>query len=163
LIEACRGLDFPVRIIGPRGAVEGHDLPTNVSFLESTSDPPDAAISYAELRAWYGDAIAVLIPLIDDPNDTCGLTNIFEAMAMGRPIIKTRSGCLDMDVEALGIGFHVAPGNTTGWREAMQLLANDPARAEKMGARGLELARAHFNSTRFDSDMVAFTRELLAR
>jgi len=163
LIEACRNLDSPVRIIAPRASIDGRDLPKNVNFLESTSDPPDAAVSYGELRAWYADAIAVLIPLVDDPHDTCGLTNILEAMSMGRPIIKTRSGCLDIDIEALGVGIHVAPGDTQGWRDAMQLLATDPVRARQMGERGLELVRTHFNSVRFGREMVEFTEELLTQ
>jgi glycosyltransferase involved in cell wall biosynthesis len=161
LIEACRDGDFQVRVIAPRASVAGCDIPANVQFMEGSSNPPDAAISYPELRQWYAGSIAVLIPLFDDSDDTCGLTNLVEAMAMGRPIIKTRSGCLDLDVEKLGIGLHVAPGDVQGWRKAIHFIRANPQQAEAMGQRGLELARRHYNARQFGDRVAGLMKEVL--
>ena len=75
-------------------------VPPNVEFVETSTDPPDAAISYLELRDWYAGAKAALLPLR-------GLRGYFrlyfllEAIPDGKASPMTRSGCLDMDVESV--------------------------------------------------------------
>ena len=56
----------------------------------------DKAIDYATLRK-YAQCIGVCIPLIDDPNDTSGYTNLLEAIAMAKPVIMTGTGCLHLN------------------------------------------------------------------
>ena len=56
--------------------------------------PPDQAIDYLTLKTWYEQCSAVCIPLSGDADDTCGYTNMLEAMAMAKPVIDDRSGCL---------------------------------------------------------------------
>ena len=119
LLEACSRVDSQFRIIAPKEVAQQTPIPSNVQFVETSSDPPDAAISYQELKKWYANSIAVLIPLIADPEDTSGYTSLLEAIQMGKPVIMTRSGCLDLDVEKLGIGTFVPPGNADAWVDAL--------------------------------------------
>ena len=46
------------------------------------------------LKEWYAQSLAVCIPLSGDADDTCGYTNMLEAMAMRKPVLMTQSGCL---------------------------------------------------------------------
>ena len=120
LLEACARVDAKFRIIAPKEVSKGVEIPENVLFIETSSDPPDAAISYPELREWYAGAKAVLIPLSGDPDDTSGYTSLLEAIQMGKPIIMTRSGCLDVDLERWGIGQYVPPQDSQAWVEALE-------------------------------------------
>ena len=61
-------------------------LPPNVKWLNTSEDPPDQAIDYPTLREWYAQCIGVCIPLSGDAEDTCGYTNMLEAMAMRKPV-----------------------------------------------------------------------------
>lgn len=63
LLAACSRVDAKFRIIAPKEVTAGVSIPENVQFVETSSNPPDAAISYPELREWYAGAKAVLIPL----------------------------------------------------------------------------------------------------
>ena len=80
-------------------------------------------MSYALLRDWYANAIAVLVPLAGDPDDTSGYTSLLEAIAMRKPVIMTRSGCLDLDVEGLGIGKFVPPQDDKAWKKSLEVFS----------------------------------------
>jgi len=41
---------------------------------------------------------------------------------MGKPIIMTRSGCLDVDLDELGIGRYVPPGDVDAWVDEISSL-----------------------------------------
>lgn len=41
---------------------------------------------------------------------------------MEKPIVMTRSGCLDVDIEELGIGSYVPPCDVDAWVEEMYSL-----------------------------------------
>ena len=119
LLAACAKVDAKFRIIAPKESAGNVPIPPNVEFVETSSDPPDAAISYPELRDWYAGATAVLLPLTGDPGDTSGYTSLLEAIQMGKPVLMTRSGCLDVDVEGLGIGKWIPPGDVDAWVGAL--------------------------------------------
>jgi glycosyltransferase involved in cell wall biosynthesis len=145
LLEACSEVDAPFRIIAPKEVAQQTPIPPNVKFVETSSDPPDAAISYKELRDWYANSVAVLIPLIEDEDDTSGYTSMLEAIQMGKPIIMTRSGCLDLDVEELGIGTFVQPGDSESWVAALKHYRNQPP----LPSSNFKKARNLYNSENF--------------
>ena len=53
-----------------------------------------------------------------------GFTNLMEAMAVGQPVIVTRTGALpgEIDVEKAGCGIFVPPGNPDALAEAIDTL-----------------------------------------
>jgi glycosyltransferase involved in cell wall biosynthesis len=120
LLKACAQVDAQFRIIAPKEVAKEVPISPNVEFIEASSDPPDKALPYPELRNWYANAIAVLIPLTGDPDDTSGYTSLLEAIAMYKPVIMTKSGCLDVDVEALEVGKCIPPGDVDAWVSALQ-------------------------------------------
>ncbi len=160
LLKACSMMDAPCRIIAPAKAAQGTQVPANVQFVETSRNPPDAAISYPELRNWYAGARAVLIPLTGDPGDTSGYTSLLEALIMGKPVLMTQSGCLDMDVESMGLGFNLPPGNPEAWAAKMRYLHENPEQAKKMGGQGLKLAREKYSMESFGNRLEQFLNNL---
>ena len=96
LVKSAESVRAEVRIIGPKEQ-KPLSIPENLTWIDTSSDPPDQAIDYPTLREWYAQCIGVCIPLSGDANDTCGYTNMLEAMAMGKPVLMTQSGSLHID------------------------------------------------------------------
>ncbi len=88
-----------------------------------------------ELRTLYASSKIVCVPLY--PTDfQAGITSILEAMAMGRPVIATRTAGLSDVLWHEENCLTVAPGDVSGWREAIARLTEDPTLAARLGARG---------------------------
>jgi glycosyltransferase involved in cell wall biosynthesis len=95
-------------------------------------------LRHEQLRELYARARVVVVPLHDVEFDA-GVTAITEAMAMGKPVVVTRtSGQVDVvrDGEA---GFYVPPGDPQALRQAIERLLDDPREAEQMGGAGRAL------------------------
>lgn len=152
LLEACAKVDAQFRIIAPKEVAQQTTIPPNVKFVETSSDPPDAAISYRELRDWYANSIAVLVPLVEDPEDTSGYTSMLEAIQMRKPIIMTRSGCLDLNVEELGVGIFVQPGDSKSWVTALEHYRTKPP----LPLSHFDKAQRVYNSTNFGNLLNSF-------
>ena len=165
LIEAAGKVSFPIVMLVPTSLMQGMAIPPNVRFVEGPKDGgTDRGIPYSELiHDWYANARAVLIPRIDLAWDASGFTNLLEAMAMHRPVLMTRTGKLDLDVEKTGIGMFVAPKDATEWAAKMTLIWNDAELRAKMRAAAREQVKAFYNLRRFGHDAVEFVREVAAR
>ncbi len=156
LLKACAQVsDAQFRIIAPGEAAQGTTIPDNVQFIETSDDPPDTAISYPELRDWYAGARAILIPLTGDSRDTSGYTTLLEAITMGKPVVMTRSGCLDIDVEDLGIGRYVPPADSAAWVHALGSLGE----TSKMCQRARQLAEQTFSAEQFGKSLDTFLQQ----
>ena len=107
-----------------RNETRGRALPANVTAQRYT---------YAELRDLYASASCVVVPLYD--NDfQAGVTTILEGMAVGRPVIATRTAG-QRDVIRDGVnGLYVAPGDPDALRAAIVAVLEDPSRAAALGA-----------------------------
>ncbi len=158
LLAAARVVDFPFVILGPAGMQS--QAPANVTWRGRKGSQPHATIDDDELRKLYQGARAILIPLLPDPDDASGFTNLLEAIACGRPVVMTRTGALDLTPAALGIGYDVNPGDATSWARALQTLAGEPETAAQFAFRSAELARIYFNLPRFEKDLVAYFSDL---
>lgn len=89
--------------------------------------------SYAALRDLYAESSFVVVPL-KETDFQAGVTTILEAMAMGKAVIATRTtGQTDVIVDGEN-GLTVAPGDTAGWRDAIDRLRGDSALRERLGA-----------------------------
>ena len=95
LIQAAQmNSDLKFVIIGHLNNELLNIVPKNMKIIRSEANQTDTAISYSELKKYYTQSIAVCIPLNDDPDDTCGYTELLESMAMGKPVIKAKSYAL---------------------------------------------------------------------
>lgn len=162
LSQAAKQHGAPIRLIcSPRP--KNIDWPANVNVVDGGAqiNVESKPVSYEELlHDYYGHAAGSLIITGNDPSQhgACGFTNLIEAMAMGRPVILTRTGALasEIDVEREGCGLHVPPQDPAALTEAMETLLSDPARAEAMGQAGRRLCESRYNIDRYAKELHAF-------
>jgi glycosyltransferase involved in cell wall biosynthesis len=124
ILQAYAELDtqMPLVLIGRRSDRLYKNFPPNVLCLGAW--PHDAVMG-----AWKRSTIALTPSVWLDPCPTVAM----EAMAMGKPVIATRSGGLS-DIVADGeTGFLVPPGNPQELQKAIQCLLDDPVMREHMG------------------------------
>jgi len=160
LVDGAKEIDAELRIIGPTQQ-KPNQLPPNIKWIDTSSDPPDQAIDYPTLREWYAQCIAVCIPLSGDADDTCGYTNMLEAMAMRKPVLMTRSGCLHTNPEADCFGMQINAGDPEGWTQAMNHLHQNDRKVLEMGNRGRRIVEKDFTIERFNQDVLRFVQTIL--
>jgi len=121
----------------------GLELPANVEVR---------SLSFVPLRQLYADARFVVMPL-EDVEFQAGVTTILEAMAMGKPVVCSRTrGQTDIVVDGV-TGVYVPPGDANALRNAMAQLLADPQRVRVMG----EAARQYVER---DCDVEVYAKEL---
>ena len=131
-------------------------VPANMKIIRSSVNQTDTAISYSELKEYYSKSIAVCIPLNDDPEDTCGYTELLESMAMGKPAIKAKTGCLDVNIEDQNVGYYYEPYNAYDLSDKLRLLYNNPATAARLGQNGKKLVEEKYNLKAYRSRLQKF-------
>jgi len=119
----------------------------------------DKAIDYHEMCEIYKNARIIAIPYTYSKN-LCGLTSLTDALAMGKPIIMTKSEFIDLDIEKEGVGIWVESGDVQGWKNAIEKLFNDTELAEKMGRKARELAENGYNYDSFSTEMMNLLRKV---
>jgi glycosyltransferase involved in cell wall biosynthesis len=145
LIEAIRGTDLRCHI-----ASDHVRIPHRIRLVadrrvpvDTLSVPVDAKVTIGrktllELRDLYARSRSVVVPLVPSDSDN-GVTVILEAMAMGKPVVCSRTrGQVDVIQDGV-TGIYVPVGDPVALREALLSLWNEPQRAHTMGA----LARAY--------------------
>jgi len=103
-------------------------------------------IPFDDVPRYLVAADAVAIPQ-RATSDTVGQVpaKIFDAMALGRPIVST---AVSMIPEILdGCGVLVPPGNVVALATALRRLLDDPASAAELGRRARERCREHYSFT----------------
>ncbi len=130
LLEAVRGTDLPVVIVGS-GPVEG-ELRRRACQLELTNVHFFGAVDDTEKLALFQLARGVVFPSYLR-SEAYGVTLVEGAM-QGRPLISTEIGTGTSFVNRDGeSGFVVPPADSRRLREAMQRLAWEPELAEQLG------------------------------
>ncbi len=120
-------------------------------------------LRYSELAELYARARAIAIPLhVRWPWPINGLQSLLDALGMGKPVILTRNPWIDIDIEELGIGIWVDPGDVAGWRRALTRLEDDPALAAQMGRRARALVDSgERTSARFADQLIGIIDRVL--
>jgi glycosyltransferase involved in cell wall biosynthesis len=115
---------------------------------------PDAPGQYLAARVLDDIAAASIVAVpVRDPGRLTGLTEIADALALGKPVVASRSPYFPFDIEAVGCGIWVEPEDAEGWARAIShLLADRDARAE-MGMAGRRFAERHWNYERFSAGL----------
>ncbi len=106
------------------------------------------------LRDLYARSRFVVVPV--RPSDTDNGVNVMlEAMAMGKPVICSRTQG-QVDVLQDGVtGIFVPVGDANAMRKAMVDLWNDPARARAMGRAARAYVEKHHALEKFCRDVKA--------
>lgn len=158
LIEALRGLapDTPnlrLTIIGDgpdRAALESQaqGLPITFTGYQSQSE---VAETLATADLFVLPSFAEGVPVV-----------LMEAMASYVPVITTRIAGVPELVAQGTSGLLVAPGDASGLRDAIKVLADDPERRLRMGAEGRAKVETEFNITREAGWLSALFRDYAA-
>lgn len=132
LCEAVDGLDVTVVIAAGSpwskqpDLIRGRPVPDNVEICR---------LDYAALRDLYASSQLVVVPLFD-VDFQAGVTTVLEAMAMGKPVVRTAtSGRCDAVVDGI-TGRLVPPGDPRALRHAIVELLADSAARSAMGEAG---------------------------
>lgn len=140
LVAALARVRAPARVYAPAGSAPA-------SFGDVEVVPLDPARPH-----WVLDELArasiVAIPL-SDPERLSGITELNDALGLGKPVILTRSPEIDVDVDAVGCGRAVEPRDLDGWVSSLEELLGDSELRRQMGERGRAWAREHWNSDLF--------------
>lgn len=144
LIRAFKQVDFPLEIIGRKdeSLYLNCDVPSNVKFNNSIKP---GLSSVAQLRYYYYNSIAVLIPILEDNDVSNGASVFIEALAMGKPIIISDLRTNYIDVEKENIGIKVKRGDIKGWEDAINWVLTHPNEIKTMGENSKRLAREKYN------------------
>ena len=132
LLRAAPLFAAPLRLVlGKR-----HRLPAPI--------PPNVQVSrnlsLKESLDWMRRAAVVAIPLVPSERST-GQVVLFEAMAMGKPVVATRAaGTVDYVRDGEN-GLLVEPGDAPALALAIRRLLQDPALARRLAATALEDCR----------------------
>jgi glycosyltransferase involved in cell wall biosynthesis len=133
------------------------DAPAGVRLVRSGGDGTDATSPrqyvYAPVLDRLRAAAVVAIP-IADPNRLTGLTELNDALALGKPVVITRSPYTPIDVGEIGCGIVVEPHDGVGWQHALATLAQDDDLRRTMGRRGRLFAERAWSYSRFCSELV---------
>jgi acetyltransferase-like isoleucine patch superfamily enzyme len=133
LIEAARGLDAQVTIVGGslwskrEDQLAGAELPENVTLR--------SGLSYEELRDLYTSAELAVVPL-QDVDSPAGVTSIFEALATCTPVVVSQTPGIADSVQACRGVIRVPQGDPVALWAAMRDLLADPVAREERGRWG---------------------------
>jgi glycosyltransferase involved in cell wall biosynthesis len=111
---------------------------------------PNSPGGYLPERTIADSAAASIVAIpARDPNRLTGLTEAVDALALAKPIVATRSPYFPFDIEAVGCGIWVDPGDADGWTRAIERLLADPTARREMGAAGRRFAEREWNYEAF--------------
>ncbi len=116
--------------------------------VEILVQPDRGWMPYAELTSHYASARALAIPLTDQVS-IAGLSSLADALGMGKAVFMTRHPLVDLDIESLGIGRWIDPGDVEGWRNAAEWVDEHPEDVCAMGRRARQLVDQGLNSKTF--------------
>lgn len=129
LLEAARGLDIEVVIVAGRGTLEGQDIPKNVRLIYE--------MPLSDLMDLMSRSMAVVLPL-EDRRISIGQSVLFQAMAMGKPVVTTRVAGTEDYVEDGRTGLLVPPGDVAALSAALLQVVRDASLRRNIGAAGRE-------------------------
>jgi glycosyltransferase involved in cell wall biosynthesis len=161
LIEAIRGTGLRCHIAADHVRVphrlrllRDRRVPVNTLSVPSDAKVTIGRKTLPELRDLYARSRFVVVPLVPSDSDN-GVTVILEAMAMGKPVICSRTeGQVDVIQDGV-TGIYVPVGDPAALRAAMQSLWHDPKRAHAMGMRARAYIEQHHTLEQFSSSVRA--------
>lgn len=167
LSTGVTGRDFPTLFLAA-GQVN-HELV--IAARGKSLKAPDLAnirivsdfVSPWDIRKLYEGAFAGLVVLERDDRkrSSMGWTNVLELMAVGLPIIKTRTGTLDdiVDIEEIGAGILVEPERPDQIASAIRRLRESSELRSAMGSAGAAYVRQHLTMDKFAQPLIELVEQ----
>jgi glycosyltransferase involved in cell wall biosynthesis len=147
LVEATKDLNVPVILATrPKRVTHLQPLPSHVTVKQ---------FNPRELVQEYAKSAVIVVPLDTSArnNDAMGCSTLFEGMAVGKPVIITRTKTTETYVRNGENGILVEEKNPEALKKALQTLLDNPELRKSMGKKAYEYAQSHL-------DVRACTRQL---
>ena len=120
----------------------------------------------AEIPSLMAESDAILLSLRDVPVFRYGVSpnKLYDAYALGRPVITTVAGAINQEVEEHGLGVTASPGDPQALAEAIERLSQT-SRQERlaMANRARHLAQTIYSRQRIIAQYDACLREVLVQ
>lgn len=119
----------------------------------------------AQIPALMAKADAILLSLRDVPLFRYGVSpnKLYDAYALGRPVITTVAGAINQEVEEHLVGVTAAPGDPHALAIAIEKLASTPHNErEAMAQRARHLAETTYSRQRINARYNELLREVIA-
>ncbi len=153
LIEAARHIRAPVVIVAGRRDRMPAALPSNVQVLRE--------ISLKKSHELLSRSAVAAAPLLPAERST-GQVFVFEAMAMGKPVVATRSlGTIDYVRDGEN-GLLVEAGDAPGLASAVNRLLEDSALARRLASAAVADCRSEWNAETHATRKIAAIQSLWA-
>jgi glycosyltransferase involved in cell wall biosynthesis len=154
VIEAARGLDAEVRLIGQGSLRPQLEQQAAEAGVPATFIP---RVPHGDLPQQLAEASVFMLP---SPREGHPKT-LIEAMAAARPVVgRDAPGIRDViQPETTGL----LAGDAGGFRAALQRLLDDPALRQRLGSAAREYARAHFTLEKAVAAETALLERLASR
>jgi glycosyltransferase involved in cell wall biosynthesis len=137
-----------VRIPGRLRLLNDRRVPIGKIAARTDTQITVGRMPLTELRDLYARSRFVVVSLLPSDTDN-GVTVILEAMAMGKPVICSRTrGQVDVIQEGV-TGLYVPIGDAAALRTAMWSLWNEPLRARQMGQNARAFVEKHHTLEKF--------------
>ena len=163
LVQAVRELDVSLKIAAFSPWIDFNGLTPDDTTLPANVHL--GQYDHIGLRDLYARSLFAAVPL-HDCIDQSGSLVIYEAMAMGKAVIATRTrGQIAMDIVKDGeTGLLIEPGDIDGWRQAIKYLCEHPEVALRMGHRARDVVNEGLNMESYIRTVVDLSqRSALAR
>ena len=153
LLRAAPQFAAPLRLVVDKRDQLPAPIPPNVQVFRN--------LSLEESRDLMRRAAVVVVPLVPSERST-GQVVLFEAMAMGKPVVATRAtGTLDYVRDGEN-GLRVEPGDAPALAQAVNRLLQDSARARRLADAALADCRKTWNAETHAARKLEAIRSLAA-
>src|SRR5690606_27161736 len=99
-----------------------------------------------DLVAYVQNAFVSLVPLKGTPVlDTSSPNKFFESLDAGIPVIQNTQGWMKAFLEDHGVGVTLDPDDSKQLAKVLIDMKDNSVETEKMGAKGLEIAKEFFD------------------
>lgn len=155
LIESCRQIDVPVIVATRESRVKKY-LPLPVHIRVQQFSP-------RELVDAYEQSMLVVVPLNTSlgTNDAMGCSTLFEAMAVGKPVIITRTRATESYVTHGVNGVLVAEANIEELRAAIKMVVENQSLRESMGVQAREYAKMNLDIEKCSEKLAHFFKRIV--
>ncbi|HEY0908360.1 MAG TPA: glycosyltransferase family 4 protein [Candidatus Paceibacterota bacterium] len=154
LAEAAKSVSVPITVATRESRIAHlRPLPANVTVRQ---------FSVKELVSAYDDAAIIVVPLNTSSgvNDAMGLSTVYEGMAMGKPVIATRTKATETYIKDGENGLLVSEGDAAALASTINSLLANPEKSRKIGAAGRMYAEKHLDIHECGGKLAAFFKAL---
>lgn len=154
LIEAVKDINIPVVLVTRISRVEKYlPLPANIEVRQ---------FSARDLEKEYDKSTMIIVPLNTSShnNDAMGCSVLFEGMAMGKPIIITRTKAVESYVKDRENGILVEEDNINNMKEAIKFILNNKKEAERIGENAYRYAVKNLDAKKCAATLADFFKKI---